>query len=276
MDSTAWFLPALLLCALPAIDAQAKLEADSAADATDPVTISLLERRITDKTLRVRYEIHNGSGNDIWICESIDLRSRWDIDVYVGQDNETLFVQRRLDVPMHGSRSQPIGRYVRVPHGQTRTETTSFSLPVRYRSALAGRRSSRSPAHATRLVLEIGYHEGDLPSTVFRLLEEAQKSVSEQPVTLPVYGEGLLGMMGGSLEFNAANESVVARSEQVEIPWTDQALPGEKVLRMTVDNLVIPYSEEYAKATPIHLSPCKQVEIRFRRSPLEFFFPYAE
>jgi len=64
-------------------------------EAPGPVAISLSERTVTQKVLQLQYQIQNGSDKDIWICESMDLRSRWgDVEVYVGQDSETLFIQR--------------------------------------------------------------------------------------------------------------------------------------------------------------------------------------
>lgn len=56
----------------------------------------------------------------------------------------------------------------------------------------------------------------------------------------------------------------------------DRALQNQKSLVLTVDDLDIPYEEGYVRPKPIHLSPCERIDIRFKRSPLEFFFPYAE
>jgi hypothetical protein len=268
---------ALVLQTLAMAPSQANHEANSSDDVPGAVTISLTERELTEKVLQLRYQIRNDSDKDIWICESMDLGSRWgDVEVYVGQDNETLFIQRRLDVPMSGSRNQPIGQYVRVPSGHTRTETVSLSLPVHHRGVLSGTRAAQPPDRATRLVLEIGYYEGNLPATVFRMLAEAQQNAVERPTSLPVYGTGLLGMIGGTVCFNDSNRRLRARDEQVTISWTDRALRGEKVLRMTTEDLPVPYSTEYVERTSIRVTPCRQIKARFRGSPLGFYFPYPQ
>ncbi len=276
MNNHPSLIAALLLCTTSIAHSQMNPQANPPNEQSTGVTISLLEQKLTDKTLQLRYQIRNDSGDDIWICGSMDFGSDWDAEVYVGQDNETLFVQRWLDAPMRGiSRNQPIGRYVRVGRGGARTETMSFHLPVHHQRVFLGARGLRPSEHASRLVLEIGYYEGNLPETVFQMLEEAERAGPTKPGTVPAYGTGLVGALGGSVYFNSPNEVVNDRDEQVIIPWTDQALRGEKVVQMVVNDLAIPYSAEYVERTRIHLSPLKRIEVHFRRLPLEFFFPYA-
>ena len=241
------------------------------------VSVAATELAVTDKTLELRYQIKNDATYNIWICESMDVGNPWgDFEAYVGEDNETLFVQRRLNVPMNGSRTQPIGRYVRLGSGETRAEVMSFSLPVYERCVLFGTRGRRPAEYAKRLVLEIGYYESDLPALVFRTLEEESKTPPTERDDMPAYGTGVAGMIGGPLYFSVGNEQVRARDEQALIPWTDQVLKGEKVLQMTIDGLLIPYRAQQAKPRRIHLSPCKRIDIRFSRSPLKFFFPYSQ
>lgn len=270
-------IAASILYVLLTAPSPANSQADPPDDGTAGVTISLLERKLTDTMLQLRYQIKNESDTDIWICESMDIWDPWDVEVYVGQDNRTLFVQRRLDVSMGNlRRNQPIGRYARVPRGRTRTEALSVSLPVGYQRVFFGDPGWQPPERATRVVVEIGYYEGNLPARVFQLLEEAERNAPERRVSLPVYETGLRGMMGGTLPFDESNRSLRARDEQVIIPWTDRALPGEKIARMTVEDLPVPYSTAYAERTSIRVTPCKRIEVRFRGSPLGFYFPYPQ
>ena len=241
------------------------------------MTIQRTGLEVTDDMLELAFEIWNNGAHEIWICESMDIGNPWgDFEAYVGEDNETLFVQRRPDVPMDGSRSQSTGRYVRLGSGQARAEVMSFSLPVHETCVLFGTTGRRPPEYAKRLVLELGYYEEDLPALVFRTLEEESKTLPTERDDIPADGTGVAGMIGGPLYFSVGNEQVRARDEQALIPWTEQALKGEKLLQMTVDDLLIPYRAQQAKPIPIHLSPCKRMDIRFRRSPLEFFFPYSQ
>jgi hypothetical protein len=248
-----------------------------ASSSSPVVSASIVEAATNAKLFKLRYQIRNRSDGDIWICDSMDLRSEWgDCEVYVGEDNETLFVQRRMNVPMQGARNQPIGRYARVPSGQTRTETISFSLPVHQRGVLFGTRGIHPAERASHLVLEIGYYEGDLPARIFQMLEGPESDAPRESPKLPVYGRGLTGMLGGPLFFNANNEGVRNRGEEVIVPWADCAITGEKTLRVVVDDLVIPYSTDKIKPTPIHLSPLRRIDVRFRASPLGFFFPCTQ
>jgi len=185
-------------------------------------------------------------------------------------------VQRRLDVPMVGLGQPPTGLYVRLPPGETWSEVMSFNLPVRHRHVLSGAKGPRPPGYARRLVLKIGYYSGDLPATALAMLEEAEKTLSTEPVTERRLANSILGPLRGSLSFSTLNEDLRARDQQVLIPWTNGKLRGEKVLEVSIGGLYIPYSEQPHKLTLPDLTPCTRVEIRFRRSPLEFFFPYAE
>jgi hypothetical protein len=268
----------LLLCLASAGWAQNGSQVDPNAGSSTGVTLSLIERKLTDKCLTLRYEIANRSDRDIWICESMDVWSEWgDVEVHIGKDDQTLFVQRRLDVPMSVWREQPAGRNVRLPRGQTRAEVLSLTLPVRRRQVYASVWGLSRAARATRMVLEIGYYEGNLPATILQRIEEEERNPTQEKATLPAYGIGLAGAMGGTVHFNSFyNRGVRARDEQVVIPWTRQSLKGENVLRMAIDDVSIPCSTEYTQPKRIHVTPCKKIEVRFRGSPLGFYYPYPQ
>lgn len=266
----------LALCVPSMTWPQSHSQPDSRDEGSSGVTLTVAREKQTATTLQLRCRIRNDSPQDIWICDSMD-QSEWeDVEVYIGQDNETLFVQRRLDVPMTLFRNQPIGRYARVPCGQTRTEVLSMTLPVRQREVLSGVRGASPAGRATRLVLEIGYYEGNLPATVLQQLEESVKSAAEKQATVPAHETSLAGMIRGVAHFNSSNRVVRARDDQVIIPWTDHFPKGERVLLATVDDLTIPYSDKYTSPKRIHVTPCKKIGVRFRGSPLGFCFPYSQ
>ena len=81
----------------------------------------------------------------------------------------------------------------------------------------------------------------------------------------------------GVLTFNEMNEQLRSRNEEVLIPYTDRLLKGEKLLRMIIDGLRIPYKDkEYPSQRPKlpDLTPCTKIDIRYQPSMLEYFFPY--
>jgi len=145
---------ALSLCILPAIQAQAKSDGN-----TGVPTIAVTKLDITDKTLEVSYQIKNGSDQDIWLCEFI---SRFMVfERYLADDGQSLMVRRRLSVPMNATpMEQPIGRYLRLRSGESRTESLILPLPTGYSSHFAGWKRLPDVVFATRLVIEIGYYVG--------------------------------------------------------------------------------------------------------------------
>ena len=72
------------------------------------------------------------------------------------------------------------------------------------------------------------------------------------------------------------NEFLPDRNEQISIPYTEQMLKGEQVLRIKVDELLIPYKEiiDLSKPSYPELSSCTRIEIEFKPSMFEYFFPY--
>jgi hypothetical protein len=174
------------LCVLLAMWAQAQPQINNGI-ATDSApaapTITVSKPDIDGKTLKMRYQIENNSGQDIWICEDISLTVHdYDFEAYMAEDRQTLLIRRRLDIESPGSAPPPPkGRYVRLRKGQTRTESLVLSLPVESRF-FWGFPTSEGKAYAKSLALEIGYHPGDMPSTIRRILAEPKELRSRTPV----------------------------------------------------------------------------------------------
>jgi len=263
---------ALSLCILLATRMQAQPKADSGVEkkAGTP-TIDVTELNISDKTLKLCYEIKNDSEQDIWICEDINLGDRA-FEVFLAEDGQTLLIRRRLDVPLNVFRAPPIGRYVRLRMGQSRTESLLFPLPVYLRPVFTSGAPTQGTVYVKRLVLNIGFYAEDLPGMVRRILEAAENINDENSTNNSAL---IKKWIGGVLVFTTTNEHLRARDEKVVIPWSNQVLKGERVLQATVDDLHIPYSSEVQELPAPNLSGCTRVEIQYQPSMLEYFFPYA-
>ena len=260
---------------LPTIQAITKLE-----DNTNAPTISVTKLDINDKSLELRYEIRNDTNCDIWISEGV---GKYDIsaEVFMEEDDQTLLLRSRLDIPTEpGIETLSFdGRYVRLPPGQSLSE--SISLPIPVQPYYGFRALSEEPGiiNATRLALEIGYYVGDLPEIIRNRL--AKEKISEQkgpsaytydPNKLNNYFAGK-----GMLVFNKMNEGLRSSGDEVLIPYTDQLLKGERSLRITIDNVRIPYEEKgypSRRGGITDLPSCTKVEICYQPSMLEYFFPY--
>ena len=272
---------ALSLCVLLATRIQAQPELDSAVKkkaGAPAITITKLD--MTDTTLELSWEIRNGSAQDAWILAGLS-KSSFSTSAFMDEDDQTLLIRRRLDVPASPKRASfPTcnGRYVRLRAGQTLTESLSLAIPVYPEHGLGvSGRKTRGLEYATRLAIEIGYYTGDLPAMVRHVIEEDEKNPRVIPAVDPYYTNSISGWFGGLLGFNNLNELVRSRDDEVLIPFTSQAFTGEQVLRATVDDLHIPYEEKVDVSTrryPSDLTPCTRVEIQYQPSMLEYFFPY--
>jgi hypothetical protein len=248
-------------------------------DASGVAIVTLDGPTVTGEILTWRYQIHNGSTQDVWICESSESAP---YEAHLAEDNETLLVERRLDRPNESSSSgeQPYGEYVRLRGGESRTELMSFPLPVQPQYYLSDPREEHTLEYARRVTLKIGYYAGDLPGMILEMLrQEEMHPQAEYSLDTPREKRSVSYWLGGRLTFLQCNDNAFYddmsfnRSEWVTIPYTFQALKGEQVLRIDAGGLRIPYLEG-SRPTPYpNLENCTRIEIKFNESALGFFFP---
>jgi len=261
----------LPLCVLLSPRTRAQSEVGSSLMKAGTVILTVIGREVTDNSLKLRYAIINGLKHDVWICETISICS---FEAYLAEDGKTLMVRRRLDVPLLCFPAElPIGRYIRLRAGERRIESLWLPLPVNLRNVFSASGVTREIVYPEQLTLEIGYYVEDLPMMVYSLLEEAEKTKGESTahdLTL------IMKNIKGSLYFNELNEGMTNRDDQVLIPYTDQGLKGEEVIKTTVDNIHIPYigKPQLPNLKPPDFSRCTRIEIRYEPSMLEYFFPY--
>ena len=251
-------------------------QAQSAESAGAP-TITITKLNVTDKTLELRYQIRNDSEQDIWFCEFVNRFLV--VERYLAEDHQTIMVRRRLSVPMERAPlEQPIGRYLRLRSGATRTESLILALPISYSPQFAGWQVLPDIVYATRLVIEIGYYVGDLPRRIFSTLEKAENN-DTVPFVRPkqLTGRTFRDWLKGSLTFNETNERSRDRDEELIMPWINQTLEGEQVLAIEINDLHIPYKRELQppKYRNFDLPPFTEAKIHYQPSALEYFLPYA-
>ncbi len=215
--------------------------------------IALTRLKVTDKVLELDYKIKNRSDHDIWICKSLDIYRNWLFDVFL-TDDQTLLIRRRFDIPAHVLWSQlPSARYVRLLPGEERTESLSLVIPLIHNiRSLFADYPEITTEYVKRLVLEIGFYNEDLPGMIRGILAVAEKIKSagidllkENPDITLLYFKGswLDHYFGGLSSFNEANKN---ENDGIEIPYHEQILMGEQVLRVTVDGVYISYEEVQA------------------------------
>jgi len=212
------------------------------------VTIVLTGFDVNESKLELQWDTKNNSDHDVWICISLDpfeIRS----EVYMEEDDKTLTIRRRFDVPYY--RTMPYlyyAKYNRLNPGENLKESLSLPIPVFQRDFFVG--TLPRSGYAKRLVLEIGYYDENLPELILSIIEVAEKLSSED---VDVHGDdanityryfpGLVvsSLIGGLSGFNSLDEDFsVDPNEQICVPYTFQALSGEKVLRLEINGVHIP------------------------------------
>ncbi len=236
------------------------------------VTITTTKFEVTGNALELRYQITNGSNDDVWLCEDIGV-NRSGFEVYLTEDEATLMVRSRASA---SSSIRSFDRflscsvdYVRLRAGESRTGSLLLPLPIRYQNSFAeiGLRHSERITHARRLIVEIGFYSKD-PFAASVASHAQQDEAHGDPRHKSDAFHGLFYLL-------RMNEYVKDRDERSRIDVTASCLKGEKVLRLTIDGKHIP-----CVGKPLHPGPhppfIKEgmlVEITYRPSMLEYFFP---
>jgi hypothetical protein len=239
-------------------------------------TIIQTEVEMTDAAMAVSYKIVNRSVKDIWIlagCGKCDVSA----NAFYDEDTRSIVLTNRFDFPgITFGTNALYPRYTRLPSGHAQAESISVPLPVQVTSNGTAPRKEQTSWYADRLVIEISYCAGDLPGAVRALLLEAEEAKSGH--TQHDTGAVSSGF-GGLVGFTRMNEGLRSRGEETVILHSEEALPGERTLRIAVDGLYVACSEEArtvwpSPPAPPDLTSCKRVKIRFEPSMLAFLFPY--
>jgi hypothetical protein len=209
------------------------------------VTMEITELAVNDSTLTLSYNIINGTMRDAWVCSSID--SSKPFEVFLAPDKQTLLIRKRLDVPTTGMwrPREPIGTYVRITPGASLADSVRITVPVSPRFLYAGPDTDTAELAETmtHLALEIGYYDADLPAIIRSIIALADKSgltILDVPGgLLDTYFRGLRvrSTLGG---FDLVNKDPYGQG-RVSVAYSQQALTDEKVLRVDVNNVSIPY-----------------------------------
>lgn len=250
MSRTMRLLLALTVSVCPLRRAQAQSVGDPNGDEMKVPTIELTKLDVNDTDLELSYKIRNNTDHDVWICDNVDIYTTFDFEAYLSEDEESLLIRRRLDVPTTWVwLSLPYGRYVLLRSGQERTETLSLDVPVQPRRVFASKLATSN--HARRLVLEIGFYNEDLPGMIRGILEMAEKLNCARgglgEYETPVFRRYFTGIWLSNGYFGRLSDfekyTYEGGHEEIEIPYTWQNLGGEQVLRIEVNGVHIPYEE---------------------------------
>ena len=221
------------------------------------LSLTITKYHVNDQTLELTFKLTNNSDHDVWICDDVSVYSPANFEVYLSEDEQSLLIRRRLDVPTTLDWfALPYGRYVLLRSGQERTESVSFAVPIALRRVFASELGISD--HARRLVLEIGFCNEDLPGLIRDIIEIAEKLNCAHLEFGEYYTDVFMRyfkgiwiahhLFGGLSQFE--EYTYKEGSEEIEIPYTHQYFPSEQILRATIDGVFIPYGGAPAANEP--------------------------
>ena len=222
----------------------------------DSVAITLTHLDVNDTNLELGFKIINNTDHDVWICDSAT-------DWFMYRDNETLVIRMRYNISNAGMLWEiPYPRfwYSRLRPGQEKVKSITHPLPVKPDALFKA--SHGNAEHARRVALEIGYYDEDLRALILEIVNVRDKlgcdwsaiSFAEVPhSTWEVYNRFFGGVLIAQL-FNSPtakyfSDSVTSGGDEIIVPYFHQALHGEQVLSLEVDNVSIPYESNYPPLT---------------------------
>jgi hypothetical protein len=212
-------------------------------DVNEPaVAIELTRLEISESFLALDFKTRNASDDDVWVCSAV---SSTPLEVFLTQDRQTLLIRRRLEVPSTAIWHRPPfpGTYVRLGPGEDRPESLLIDLPVAQQTVFAGLDTSKTRLTIRRLAVEIGYYDEDLPALVRRIFEATDKLTSEDwDIDGSIYRTYFRGFVVRSAlsGFGIINKDPYGEG-RVLIDYSRGALTGEKVLKLEVSGVAIPY-----------------------------------
>jgi hypothetical protein len=220
---------------------------------TKSARISLVGFEVGEGKLDLRYEITNGSSQDIWFCDDMYVNGKSHHETLLDADGHTVTIRRRLDVPIgtppsHGLAGLFFGRHLltfsRLRPGQRHAESLSFPLPMEGHRILSRQQPTAGVMQANRMVVQIGYYAGDLPGAIRQMLEEAESGSDDYPEKYHPSGVMVNEVDCLALyQLNSLNETLDDTTTRVTIPYVLRANLKEDCFPIRVDGVSISYRE---------------------------------
>ena len=129
-------------------------------------TIAVTGVEVRDNHFRLDYKVQNGPRLDIWICDAMSL-SQWgepDFEAVPSEEGRTLTIRKRTGLAWDVMTDAIEARYVRLKAGTTLNGSLVIPLPARSQAIVSSRGVVSAGDRIQRIVLEIGYYQGDLPA----------------------------------------------------------------------------------------------------------------
>jgi len=152
---------------------------------------------LSDSDARFAYHVDNSFDHDIWVCEDMDGRGGNDVmqNAETAVEGKTLWIRLRFNLQSSLLTYFPIyARYRRLGPGESCSGTIALSLPVESTSPIRKFYGRRVALSADRVILEVGYLTGDLPTMLLETRAKTSRRPTDDPnLAFVPFGWGGLG-----------------------------------------------------------------------------------
>jgi hypothetical protein len=275
MNRNTLLLMALFIFVLAATRTQGQADTSSINKSMGSLKISVTSLDINDEALNLVYEIRNDSEDDAWIFvggyQFSDNTFGMGARILIAEDGQTLTIRARSKRPTTVMTFEPVySRLVRLRPGDGQTESIFMSIPA-YPGLKSEHTKQQEQAakYATRLAIELGYYQGNLPERILKTLKPLENVFPKDPSNTPLSPNA----------FSSWNERINSRDDELLIQegLSEFKREDEQVIRTVIENLNIPYEENrnyMRKIKSPGLASYDKIEIQYKPSILEYFFPY--
>jgi len=276
MNRYTLFLMVLFIFVLSAMRTQGQTDADSSINkSTGALMISVTSLDINDKALYLDYEIRNDSEDDAWILvgwyQLSDITFGMAAGLQMAENGHTLTLRARFNRPQTVYTPAPVyGRFVRLRPGDNQTESIFIRLPACpvSQSAHIGQQE-QSIKYATRLAIELGYYQDSLSEKLLKT-PKSHENVSPEEPNDTLVSQSIFHIRNERL--NSRDDELLILDDRLEVKRKE-----ERIIRTVIENIRIPYEETRNYSRKIKspgLYSYEKIEIQYKPSMLEFFFPY--
>lgn len=135
---------------------------------------------IAEESLTLDYHVANPFKYDIWVCEDINSHSKKaDVETRIDIDSETVLIKLRFNLESNILINPMVeGKYRRLPPGESYSGRIILDLPIRNASPVyefGERRKKHKQIVLHRIILEVGYFEGEYINSIIETIEEIKR-----------------------------------------------------------------------------------------------------
>lgn len=211
----------------------------SADEQNSDVSLTITKFQVNDQTLDLSWRITNGTDHDVWVCDNITVS--YGFDLFLNNDDETLMIIKRSSLPQgQGWEHWPWVRFIRLHPGQDKEDSISLDVPVKPYTQFS--HAYGNAEYARRVAIEIGFYDEDLRGLILNIVNLAEQLSCDTSVLSSIVNpEAQIAerfFAGVYIErvfhqesFGGFRNSVLSDGDELSMPYMNQFLNGEQVLR---------------------------------------------